>query len=127
VHFTGYLPRAALPHAYKAADVFAMMSTSDSQSIALMQAYASGIPAVCARARGLPDYTPQSCGFLVEPGDHKALAQKLALILRDDSLRATMGTAALAYAQQFAPATIAGQWEGVYSEALASASASRSA
>ena len=119
VHFTGYLPRTALPHAYKAADVFAMMSTSDSQSIALMQAYASGIPAVCARARGLPDYTPQSCGFLVEPGDHKALAQKLALILRDDSLRATMGAAALAYAQQFAPATIAGQWEEVYRGASA--------
>src|SRR3989344_1113529 len=34
VHFTGYLPRTALPHAYKAADVFAMMSTPGSQSIA---------------------------------------------------------------------------------------------
>lgn len=118
VKFTGYVSRDTLPHAYKAADVFAFMSTSDSQSISLMQAYASGIPAVCARARGLPDYTPSSAGILVEPGDHKSLAAALRLLLNDADLRARMGEAAVEYSKRFAPATIADQWEKVYQDAL---------
>lgn len=118
VHFTGFLSRAMLPHVHKTADVFAMMSTSDSQSIALMQAYASGIPAVCARARGLPDYTPSDCGFLVEPGDCHALAEKLSLMLSDDALRERMGKAAAEYAKRFATGIIAKEWEGVYRDVL---------
>lgn len=120
VRFTGFLSHVALPHAYHAANVFAFMSTSDSQSLALMQAYASGIPAVCARARGLPDYTPEDCGFLVPPGDYRALAEKLSLLLSNDALRAKMGTAAVTYAQKFAPALIAKEWEGVYQSVLTS-------
>ena len=114
IKFTGFLSRATLPHAYKTADVFAMMSTSDSQSIALMQAYSSGTPAVCARARGLPDYTPKEAGFLVEPGDHKALAAKIKLLLHDDTLRATMGAAAVDFAKKFSPEKIADEWEQIY-------------
>lgn len=126
VKFTGFLARKELPHAYKAADVFAMMSTSDSQSIALMQAYAAGIPAVCARARGLPDYTPSDVGFLVEPGDHRALAHHIKLLLEHDTLRGKMGLAAVEYSKRFEPATIADAWERIYRAAI-SASASSSA
>lgn len=118
VQFAGFLPRAALPGAYKAADIFAMMSTSDSQSIALMQAYSTGLPAVCARARGLPDYTPEDCGFLVEPGDHAALAAKIKLLLDDAQLRERMGRAAEVFAAQFSPAAVAVQWEKIYSAAI---------
>ncbi len=117
VKFTGFLSRATLPHAYKTADVFAMMSTSDSQSIALMQAYSSAIPAVCARARGLPDYTPKEAGFLVEPGDYKALAEKIKLLLQDDVLRTKMGAAAMEFAKKFSPGKIADEWEQIYREA----------
>ncbi len=118
--FTGFLSRAALAEVYKAADVFAFMSTSDSQSIALMQAYAAGVPAVCARARGLPDYTPAEAGFLVDPGSPAQLAEKVGLILRDDALRAKLSQGALDYSKQFAPAKIAEQWEKVYTEVLSS-------
>ena len=114
VKFTGFLSRSTLPNVYKTADVFAMMSTSDSQSIALMQAYSSGVPAVCARARGLPDYTPKEAGFLVEPGDHKALAEKLKLLLNDSYLRERMGAAAAGYVKKFSPKKIATEWEQIY-------------
>ncbi len=117
IKFTGFLSHAALPHAYKTADVFAFMSTSDSQSIALMQAYSSGVPAVCASARGLPDYTPKEVGFLVEPGDHTALAEKLKLLLNDSSLRERMGAAAAGYVKKFSPEKIADEWERIYRDA----------
>ncbi|KKW45453.1 MAG: hypothetical protein UY97_C0021G0001, partial [Parcubacteria group bacterium GW2011_GWB1_57_6] len=118
VQFTGFLSRATLPHVYKTADVFAMMSTSDSQSIALMQAYASGIPAVCARSRGLPDYTPSDCGFLVEPGDYRALAEKISLLLIDRALKERMSAGARNFVKQFSPDTIAREWENIYESAI---------
>ena len=118
VRFTGFLSRKALTHVYKAADAFAFMSTSDSMGIALMQAYASGIPAVCARARGLPDYTPEGVGFLVEPGDYAAMAAKLKLLLTDEPLRTRMGAAALEFSKHFSPEKIAVEWEQIYSDVL---------
>lgn len=118
VRFTGFLSRKTLVQVYKAADIFTFMSTSDSQSIALMQAYASGVPAVCARARGLPDYTPQSVGFLVEPGDAGALAAHVRRLLTDEPLRRRMGEAATRYAAQFSPARIADEWEQIYRDLL---------
>ncbi len=119
VRFTGFIEKEQLVQVYAAADVFAFMSTSDSQSIALMQAYASGIPAVCARARGLPDYTSPEVGFLVEPGDHQALAEKLKLLLDDDALRERMGAAAHAFVKKLAPEKIADEWEQIYASAIA--------
>jgi glycosyltransferase involved in cell wall biosynthesis len=118
VRFTGFLSKEALSDVYKAADVFVFMSTSDSQSISLMQAYATGIPAVCAAARGLPDYTPNDCGFLVEPGNYKALAEKVTLLLADNALREKMGNAAAQYVARYAPPNIATLWEEVYSSAI---------
>lgn len=118
IRFTGFLSRQALAHVYKAADMFAFMSTSDSQSIALMQAYAAGLPALCADARGLPDFTPKECGFLIEPGNYRALAEKAALLIKDAGLRERMSAAAAAYAQHFAPAKIADEWEQIYRDAI---------
>jgi glycosyltransferase involved in cell wall biosynthesis len=114
VRFPGFIPRADFPRLYHAADIFTMLSTCDSQSIALMQAYASGIPAVCARARGLPDYTPEDSGFLVEPGDVHSLASTLVTLLRDDALREEMGKAARIFVERFSPENIARDWLHTY-------------
>ncbi len=121
VQFTGFIPRDELAHIYKAADVFTFMSTSDSQSIALMQAYASGVPAVCARARGLPDYTPPEAGFLVGAGDHKALAEKVKLLLDNAPLREQMGAAGAQFVKTFSPEKIATEWEQIYSDSISRA------
>jgi 1,2-diacylglycerol 3-alpha-glucosyltransferase len=118
VRFVGFLERAVLADMYKVADAFAFMSTSDSQSISLMQAYATGVPAVCARARGLPDFTPQRVGFLVEPGDHHALAAHLHTLLSDQNIHDTMGKAAIEFVSKLSPSHIADQWEEVYKAAL---------
>lgn len=118
VRFTGYLPRAALPHIYQAADLFWMASTSDSQSMALMQAYATGLPAVNARARGLPDYTPQSCGFLATPGKPDEFARYASELLQNEQLRQEMGKAAIEFAARLSPDSIAAEWEHIYTQAL---------
>lgn len=122
--FAGYIPMTELSRYYQAADVFAIMSEVDTQSLALMQAFASGIPAVGGRARGLPDFLPQTCGFLVPPGSVQELTEKLKLLLADTALCERMGRAGLAFTEQFAPTTIAARWEKQYGHELVKKKAS---
>ncbi len=102
---------------YKAADMFVLMSTAETQSVALMQAYASGLPAITARAGALPHYTPAEAGYTVEPGDVHALAAHIKKLLSDSALREKLGEGALAFVKKFSPASIAGEWENIFKEA----------
>lgn len=109
VIFTGFLDHATLSKWYKAADAFAMMCPIETQCIALMQALASGIPAVGV-ARGAVDVHIQpEWGIKVKEGDHAALAIALESVLKDPE-RAEMGRRARAYVQRFSQDVIAEQW-----------------
>jgi glycosyltransferase involved in cell wall biosynthesis len=114
VHFTGFVDHAKLADLYRAADVFVIMSTAETQSLSLMQAFASNVPAIVAKAGALPNYTPVTCGFVVEPGDVDGLATRLRDLLMHDELRIKMGNAAAHYVTQFTPEKIAGQWEKTF-------------
>jgi glycosyltransferase involved in cell wall biosynthesis len=99
VTFTGYVTdkqlRAALTHA----TVFAMPSIAELQSIATMEAMASGLPIVAANAMALPHLVHEGeNGYLFEPGNARDLADKLSRVLRlpDAELR-TMKEASLRY------------------------------
>lgn len=118
VRFLGLLTIPELAEVYRAADIFVIMSTAETQSISLIQGYASGLPAITARAYGLPDYTPRECGFIVEPGDVGGLVVRLRQLLRDEPLQRRMGSAAAEYAKQFSPARIVGLWEEIYWDLL---------
>jgi glycosyltransferase involved in cell wall biosynthesis len=121
VHFVGFVTQSELERLYCAADVYTVMSTAEAQSLSLMQAFANGVPAVSARSRGLIDYTPPTCGFLVEPGDIEALAARLKQLIRDPALREEMGAAGMVFVQQFTPEKIADEWERIYAKVCGSA------
>ncbi len=118
VLFTGFIPPENLALYYKAADVFVIMSTADSQSIAMMQAYASEVPAIGARAHGLPDYIPEDVGFLVEPGNIDQLTEKIGELLNNEDLRVRMGRAANMFIDRMSPEKIAAEWEEIYKEVI---------
>ena len=115
VRFAGFLSHEKLNTEFCNADIFAIMSTSDSQSLTLMQAYATGLPAVGARSHGLIDYIPAECGFSVPPGDYRAAAGALEKLIMDKVLRERMGAAGRAFVAQFEPQKIAERWEKIYS------------
>lgn len=119
MQFTGFVSGERLAELYQAADVFVMMSTAESQSLALMQALASGAPAVVARARGLSEYITPECGFTVEPGDEQALAWRLEQLLADANLRTRMGASGAEWVKQYAPEIIAYEWEKIYGRHIA--------
>ncbi len=84
ITFTGYVTDEELRAAYSRATVFAMPSIAELQSIATMEAMASGLPVVAANAMALPHLVhDQENGYLFEPGDAQDLADKLTLVLEE--------------------------------------------
>ncbi len=83
VEFLGYVSDQELRQAYTRATVFAMPSIAELQSIATMEAMASGLPVVAANAMALPHLVHDGeNGHLFRPGDAQDLADKLESILR---------------------------------------------
>lgn len=97
--FTGYMSGAELAAAYATADVFAFPSQSETLGLVALEAFASGVPVVGARAGGIPFVIDHGrTGFLVEPGDAEDLTARLAQLIENPELRTGMGAAARAEA-----------------------------
>jgi glycosyltransferase involved in cell wall biosynthesis len=82
VTFSGYVTEEELRASYTRATVFAMPSIAELQSIATMEAMASGLPIVAADAMALPHLVHDGeNGFLFTPGDVDEMAARLADVL----------------------------------------------
>jgi glycosyltransferase involved in cell wall biosynthesis len=82
VTFAGYLSDADLRRILTDATVFAMPSVAELQSIASLEAMASGLPIVVADAMALPHLVDEGVnGYLFRPGDSRDLADKLTRVL----------------------------------------------
>lgn len=90
VSFPGLVSDEDLKRAYTRADVLAMPSTAELQSIVTMEAMSSGLPVVAADAMALPHLVHDGeNGFLFRPDRARDLAAKLERILTlpDDEFR----------------------------------------
>jgi glycosyltransferase involved in cell wall biosynthesis len=79
----------------KGFDVFAMSSVTEGMCTALVDAMAAGKASVATTVGGIPEVMVDGeTGYLVEPRDDKAMAEKLVKLLTDEPLRRLMGQAA---------------------------------
>ena len=98
VTFTGRLDDVS--EALRAADVFAFPSVFEALGISLIEAAATGLPAVGARTGGIVDVIENGAsGWLVDPGDVTALSARLRALLLDDAARARLGARGRAIAE----------------------------
>ena len=79
---------------YAAFDVLVLPSANEGTPVVAIEALAAGRPVVASRVGGVPDVVRDGVdGFLVEPGDVVALADRLEQLSRDAGLRERMGAA----------------------------------
>lgn len=120
VTFLGFVSQPTLVEAYNASEVFGIASTSDTQSLVMMQAMACGIPVVGVRARALPEYINDKNGFVVEPGDENAIAEKCVYLLKKPDVATALGEGGRIYAQKFSEPAIGADWEKIYRDVIES-------
>ena len=93
--FAGFLHGEALARAYASSDIFFFPSESETIGNVTLEAMASGLPAVNSIASGSNSLvTEGETGHLVNARDEQGLAARLETLVRDESLRRTMGEAA---------------------------------
>ncbi|MEV4076127.1 glycosyltransferase [Nonomuraea fuscirosea] len=115
VFFLGFVPDENMSQAFSAADVFAMPGVAELQSIATLEAMASGLPVVAADAMALPHLVDGN-GYLFQPADVVGLARHLTAILADDGLRARLGKASRELALTHDDQSSLARFERIYDE-----------
>src|SRR5919106_5079651 len=73
-------------------DAFCLASANEGTPVAAIEALAAGVPVVATRVGGTPAVVDDGeTGFLVEPEDVDALAERLAVLAREPELREQIG------------------------------------
>ncbi len=96
VSFLGVLVGEEKFAAFRRANVFCFPTffSSEALPIVLVEAMACSLPVVATRWRGIPSIVDDGqTGFLVEPHDPEAVADRLACLAEDAELRERMGAA----------------------------------
>ena len=80
--------------AFQSADVYCLPSYAENLPVSVLEAMAARLPVVGTPVAGTPEEIIEGeTGYMVEPGDRAALANRLIRLLKDTSLRERMGAA----------------------------------
>lgn len=109
----------------QAMDIYVQPSLNEGMCKTALYAQALGLPVVASEVCGLPDVLQNGVsGFLVPPAEPAALAQVLAMLIRDKALRERLGAAGPAAARRtdeagrgyFSVESMVGKLEKIYEE-----------
>jgi glycosyltransferase involved in cell wall biosynthesis len=90
--FTGYFPDKKLPRLYQAADIFAFSTFYENLPFAVLEALSTGLPVVTTNVGGIPEMIEDGKnGFLVEPANSRALADRILYYLEHPAEASEMG------------------------------------
>ncbi|MFE9244439.1 glycosyltransferase [Nocardiopsis sp. NPDC006938] len=120
VVFLGFVSHEDLPDVFRCADVFTIAGTAELQSIATLEAMASGLPVVAADAMALPHLVEEGRnGYLYRPGRPGELAERLRLVVEDEGTRRRMGAHSRLMASRHRLEDSLERFERIYEEAVA--------
>lgn len=115
VSFLGYVRDADLLALRRSADVFAIPSEAELQSLSTMEAMACGLPVVAANSYALPELVRHGeNGYLFQPGNSAELASYLDKLLGDPVLRAQMKQKSLEFIARHDRSKVLDEWEALY-------------
>ena len=93
--FPGYISKSEdLPGIYRLATVFVTTSEVEIQSSVILEGAASGLPVITVQASSMPELVEDGKnGFLVQPKDINAIAERIVFLLRNPNIIKAMGKA----------------------------------
>lgn len=95
VFFAGFLYKEELAAAYASSDIFVMPSRTETLGLVVLEAMASGLPVVAARAGGIPEMIEEGVtGYLVSTSSEAT--KRIATLLASTTARQLMGATARA-------------------------------
>ncbi len=119
-HFTGYLVGDDLANAFAAADVFVFPGPAETFGQVVLEALASGLPAIVTDRGGPATIVKNGqTGFICAVDDSAAFADRVRTLRNNPELRAQMAHQARQAAEQRPWLSIMRQLEGYYAEATA--------
>lgn len=118
IHCTGFVADPA-PY-YRAMDMLVLPTWREGFPNAVLEAAATGIPAVTTVSTGSRDsVVPEVTGLLIPPGYPEAICEAVLVLLRDSKRRRRMGRAARAWVlKHFARELVLGQLAAFYKQLL---------
>jgi type III pantothenate kinase len=100
VRLAGLIPRDEIPAYFAACRVSVIPSVMEAAGNVILESMACARPVVGSRVGGIPEYIEDGVsGFLVEPGNPAALAERILRLLEDVALAQRMGQAARAWVE----------------------------
>lgn len=113
-----YGPTTDVKKAYLNSSLFVLPSRFEGFGLVLIEAMACGVPVIAFDCENGPRsiINHGASGFLIPPFDVEAMADKILLLMRDDTLRKAMGFKAQKAACQYDIDTVGKLWKQLFDE-----------
>lgn len=118
VVFAGFVPDDRLQSYYKAADIFASASDTETFGLTFVEAMHFGLPTVGVNKLGTADIIAKDTGLLAEPGNVADLARCISLLLDYPELRKKLGKNAKKKAKEFEIRNITKRFLEIYKKSI---------
>lgn len=117
VHFLGELTDGQLVDLYSRAEAFVFPSLIEGFGLPGIEAMATGLPVIAARASCLPEIYEDAAVYF-NPSDPNDLAQKIKIVMNDKKLRQNLITKGKLQVSRYSWATMANQTWQIYLQEL---------
>lgn len=116
VIFRGSVKHDELPKYLKVSHLFVRPSRSEGLGVSFLEAMAAGVPVIGSRVGGIPDFLEDhQTGLFCDPDQPQDIAEKIKLILEDESLRKNIVKKARALVEEkYDWNKIAGEYRRLY-------------
>jgi glycosyltransferase involved in cell wall biosynthesis len=101
IQFYGYVSDDLLPLIYSSADIFVYPSLYEGLPTVVLEAMASGLPVIATNIPSIAEVVKSDFGILVKPKSPHAIAQAIAFMARNASIREEMAKRALFYSKKY--------------------------
>jgi glycosyltransferase involved in cell wall biosynthesis len=119
IKYVGTVPYEKLHESYQGADIFVLTSESEGMPAVTLEAMGCGLPIVTTNVPGNQEIVREGeNGYLIDIGDTEKLAQDLARLIDDESLRKSMGARSRQFVQAYEWREIIKRYEIILKEII---------